>query len=268
MTQPPRITHGPPFLVGKHAIITGGGHGLGRTIAAALARAGARVTIMGRDAAILANTAREISANGVDAIAISCDVADPAAVASAFGEATETSGAAHVLVNNAGRANSADFTATTLEDWRHTIDVNLTGPFMCSQQVLPAMLRQAAGRIINIASTAALRGYPSLSAYCASKHGLLGLTRSLAAEVARHGVTVNAVCPGYTEGGMSDQAIRSIVRLRHVDADEALAMLVRNNPSRKLTTQDEVAATVLWLCSEQSSAITGQAIAVAGGEVM
>lgn len=257
------------FQRGTHAIVTGGGHGLGKTIATELARAGANVTIMGRDVTQLDSTMRELAAeSGIEARAVVCDVANPASVAVAFASAAETLGAAHILVNNAGYARSMPFTATPLEIWQRTMDVNLTGPFLCAQQVLPSMLHAGSGRIVNVASTAALRGYPTLAAYCASKHGLLGMTRSLAAEVAHKGITVNAVCPGYTEGGMSEQAAQSIMALRNVSADEAMGMLIRNNPLRRLTTQEEVSTTVVWLCSPDASAITGQAIAVAGGEVM
>ena len=257
------------FLRGNHAIVTGGGRGLGRTIAADLARAGANVTVMGREHASIDECAAELRERfGGDARSVVCDVADPDSVSIAFSAATDALGAAHVLVNNAGQARSAPFTATSLDLWQHTIDVNLTGAFLCTQQVLPSMLDSSAGRIVNIASTAALRGYATMAAYCASKHGLLGMTRSLASEVAKSAITVNAVCPGYTEGGMSDQAVAAIMALRGVSADEALAMLTRHNPQKRLTTQEEVAATVVWLCSPDASAITGQAIAVAGGEVM
>lgn len=257
------------FLRGQHVIVTGGGHGLGKTIAAELARAGASLTLMGRDVTRLDSAVHDLTEDpGIDARAVQCDVTDPESVAVAFASAAEALGAAHILVNNAGQARSLPFDDTSLEVWQLMMDVNLTGPFLCTQQVLPSMLHTGSGRIINVASTAALRGYATLAAYCASKHGLLGMTRSLAAEVAQKGITVNAVCPGYTEGGMSDQAVQSIMALRHVGADEALAMLVRNNPRRRLTTQNEVSATVAWLCSPGASAITGQAIAVAGGEVM
>lgn len=268
MTQP---NFGPRAgsLKGAHAVVTGGGRGLGRTIAIELAAAGADVTVMGRDTSDLQSCATELSARfGVRAHTASCDVTREDSVSAAFAAATEAIGSPHILVNNAGQALSAPFADVSPDMWRHTLDVNLTGAFLCTQKVLPAMMRAARGRIVNIASTAALRGYSHLAAYCASKHGMLGMTRALALEVAKLGITVNAVCPGYTEGGMSDQAIAAIMALRNVAADEALAILTRNNPLRRLTTQDEVAATVVWLCANESSAITGQAIAVAGGEVM
>ncbi len=264
------VTHDSPTLMlsGRHAIVTGAGHGLGRTIALALAGAGARVTLMGRDTARLDNVAAEIASHGGAVQPLRCDVTDPALVVTAFAAAASGLGVATILVNNAGQARSESFADTSLEHWSAVMDVNLTGPFLCTREVVGPMVTASDGRIVNIASTAALRGYATLSAYCASKHGLLGLTRSLAAEVARSGVTVNAVCPGYTEGGMSDQALQGLMTTRGVTADEALGMLVRRNPQRRLTTQEEVAETVLWLCSPGASAITGQAIAVAGGEVM
>lgn len=257
------------FLRGRHAIVTGGGRGLGSEIASELARTGARVTVMGRNRADLDECTAAISSRyEVDARAVVCDVSDPDSVSIAFAAASDALGPAHILINNAGQARSALFGETSLDMWQHTIDVNLTGAFLCVQQVLPAMLAAGGGRIVNVASTAALRGYAMLAAYCASKHGLLGMTRSLAVEVARSGITVNAVCPGYTEGGMSEQAIAAIMGAQNVGAAEALALLTRRNPRKRLTTQQEVSATVVWLCSPESSAITGQAISVAGGEVM
>jgi NAD(P)-dependent dehydrogenase (short-subunit alcohol dehydrogenase family) len=257
------------FLRDRHVIVTGGGHGLGKSIASALARAGGRMTLMGRNAHRLESAVAELSAEGAaDVNHVVCDVTDPDSISVGFAAASDMFGAAYVLINNAGQARTASFLELSLETWQASIDVNLTAPFLCTQQVLPGMLHAGAGRIVNIASTAALRGYATLAAYCASKHGLLGLTRSVAAEVSRSGITVNAVCPGYTEGGMSDQAIESLMTLRKVSAAEARAMLVRRSPRGRLTTQEEVAETVAWLCSDGASAITGQAIAVAGGEVM
>ena len=256
-------------LGGLHAIVTGGGRGLGVTLAASLARAGASVTIMGRDPTHLAETTTHLmKRGGVTVRSVVCDVSEPESIAVAFAAATDVLGPADILVNNAGQARSAPFTETSLEMWRRPLAVTLPGAFLCSQQVLPYMVGIRRGRIVNVASTAALRGYATLAAYCASKHGLLGLTRSLAAEVAQFEVTVNAVCPGYTEGGMSDQAVQAIMALQKVSAEDALAKLVRHSPRRRLTTQDEVAATVTWLCSTDAAAVTGQAIAVAGGEIM
>lgn len=256
------------FAAGTHAIITGGGHGLGATIAAHLGRAGASITLMGRTRAQLETTATALNKEfNIPVRAVTCDVSDPESIAAAFAAATESLGPATILVNNAGEARASAFATTPLESWRHTLDVNLTGAFLCTQQVLPQMISNGHGRIINVASVAGLRGYATLAAYCASKHGLVGMTRSLATEVAQYAITVNAVCPGYTDGGMSDQAIKAIMALQNVTEEEAMAALVRRSPSRRLTTQDEVASTVAWLCSPDASGITGQSIAIAGGEV-
>ncbi|MEO7102446.1 MAG: SDR family oxidoreductase, partial [Gemmatimonadaceae bacterium] len=214
MTDSRRRTHG-DTLSGQHAVVTGGGHGLGATIVSALASAGAAVTIMGRDHARLSDTAGRLADNSdAQLIPVECDVSNPESVASAFAMATERLGPVNILVNNAGQARSAPFAETSLELWQNTITVNLTGAFLCSQRVIGGMVSSRSGRIVNLASTAALRGYATLAAYCASKHGLLGLTRSMAAEFAQFQVTVNAVCPGYTEGGMSDQAVRAIMQMR------------------------------------------------------
>ncbi|MGH7461606.1 MAG: SDR family NAD(P)-dependent oxidoreductase, partial [Longimicrobiales bacterium] len=176
-------------------------------------------------------------------------------------------GAPHILVNNAGQAPGVAFLETSLELWQHTLSVNLTGTFLCTKAVLPAMLERKSGRIINIASTAGLKGYTRVAAYCASKHGVVGLTRALAAEVARQGITVNAVCPAYTEGDMSDRAAQSIAAARAIPADEARQRLERLIPIGRLIRPGEVASAVVWLCSDGAAAITGQALAVAGGEV-
>jgi NAD(P)-dependent dehydrogenase (short-subunit alcohol dehydrogenase family) len=195
-------------------------------------------------------------------------VSDEASVAAAFATARRQFGTPYVLVNNAGQSYNAAFSDTPREEWDRILNVNLTGTFLCIQQVLPSMLDARQGRIINIASTAGMKGYSKTSAYCASKHGIVGLTRSLAVETAKLGVTVNAVCPGYTHTGMAKQAIDNLVKGRGITEDEAQKMLVRGIPRGVLTTPEEVANAVAWLCSPHAGAITGQTIAVAGGEVM
>ncbi len=256
------------FLMGRHAVITGGGHGIGGAIAEALAEQGASLSLMGRDTRKLAAHAASFREIGVTVETFVCDVADEAAVEHAFAASRERLGDAHVLVNNAGQAESAALADTGREMWDRMLAVNLTGTYLCTRQVLPAMLAAKLGRIVNIASTAGLRGYPKTAAYCAAKHGVIGLTRSLALETAKRGVTVNAVCPGYTDTDMAQRAVDGLSSALGKTEDEARAMLTRINPLGRLIDPDEVAATVAWLCSPDAAAITGQSIAVAGGEVM
>ena len=256
------------YLDGEHAIVTGASRGIGATIAAELARRGARVTLMARSATALeeqACTLRE--RHGVQAIALSCDVTDEAHVERAFARAREELGDAMVLVNNAGMAESALLGDTGRALWDATLATNLTGTYLCTRQALPAMLAARRGRIVNVASTAGLRGYKRMAAYCAAKHGVVGLTRALALETAKQGVTVNAVCPGYTDTSMSDHAIETLVAASGVSVEDARAMLVRPIPRGRLTTPREVAAAVAWLCAPEAAAVTGIALPVAGGEV-
>jgi NAD(P)-dependent dehydrogenase (short-subunit alcohol dehydrogenase family) len=258
-----------PYLHGRHAIVTGGGRGIGAAIATELARLGARVTVMGRNVADLTRHAETLSRDfGTEAVAVQCDVAEPEVVAEAFAAARARLGDAHVLVNNAGEGEGALFTETSPELWDRMLAVNLTGAFLCTRQVLPAMLAASDGRVVNVASTAGLRGYSRMAAYCAAKHGLIGLTRALAVETAKRGVTVNAVCPGYTDTDMAKRAVDTLVAARGVTPEEALQMITRANPRGRLVRPEEVANAVGWLCSPDAAAMTGQSIAVAGGEVM
>lgn len=250
-------------FAGQHAVVTGGATGIGFAIAEMLAVNGAKVTIMGRNAERLAAKAAEI-----DAAYVPLDVTDADAVAAGFATARKMNGAVGVLVNNAGGVDTRPFAKVDAGIWRATLDVNLNGVFYCTKAVIPTMLAADRGRIVNIASTASLKGYAYVSAYCAAKHGVLGLTRALAIEYANTGITVNAVCPGYTDTEIVQQALDKIVEVTGRSRDEALAEIVNCNPQKRLIEPREVADAVLWLLDEHSSSITGQAIAVAGGEIM
>jgi NAD(P)-dependent dehydrogenase (short-subunit alcohol dehydrogenase family) len=254
----------------QHAIVTGGGRGIGAAIASALAQQGARVTLMGRTADTLDAAATSLRTRfTVEVHTESCDVAQPTEVVRAFSGAARALGPAQILINSAGQAAAAAFDAISLETWNRLIAVNLTGTLLCTQQVLPSMTSARYGRIVNVASTAGLKGYSGLAAYCATKHGVIGLTRALAVEAARANVTVNAVCPGYTEETeMFEAALGNVMRTTGRSADEARALLTKGSLRRAPITPTEVAHTVAWLCSPEATAITGQTIAVASGEVM
>jgi NAD(P)-dependent dehydrogenase (short-subunit alcohol dehydrogenase family) len=249
-------------LRGRHVVVTGGGGGLGAEIAAAFASDAATLTLMGRTQATLAATADVLRRTfGVDAGAEVCDVADPDSVARAFEAAVRARGPVHVLVNNAGYAAAGLFQETTLDEWRQVLDVNLTGTFLCTQRVLPAMLAAGEGRVINIASTAGLRGYTRVAAYCAAKHGVVGLTRALAAETKHTGVTVNAVCPGYIEGTpMLFAAIANVARNTGTTEAAARAMLAKGSPDGSFISMGHVSARVVWLCLPETSATTGHVV--------
>jgi 3-hydroxybutyrate dehydrogenase len=253
-------------LQGKHAVVTGGGSGIGAATAEALVRAGARVTLMGRDAARLAAQRERLAALG-HVGCIGMDVTQGESVAQAFVAAAEAFGAVDILVNNAGQAQAAPFAKTDLALWRRMLDVNLTGVFLCTQEVLPAMVQRGYGRIVNVASTAGQVGYAYVAAYCAAKHGVIGMTRSLALEVATKGVTVNAVCPGYTETELLRESLDQVMAKTGRSENEARAALVRANPQQRFVSPAEVANAVLWLCMPESGAMTGQSISVSGGEV-
>jgi NAD(P)-dependent dehydrogenase (short-subunit alcohol dehydrogenase family) len=252
-------------LQGRHALVTGAARGIGAAIARTLAEEGATLTLLGRNGDALAALAATLP--GRHGIAVA-DVADAAQVQAAFEQARSARGPLQILVNNAGQAESAPFTKTSEELWQRMLAVNLTGSFLCAQAALPDMLAAGSGRIVNIASTAAQKGYAYVSAYVAAKHGVLGLTRSLALELARKGITVNAVCPGYTETDILRESVANVVAKTGRSEQEALEGFASGNPQGRIVQPQEVADAVRWLCSEGASAITGQAISVSGGEVM
>ncbi len=250
------------YYLKQHAVVTGGASGIGAAIAEHLAQVGMRVTLMGRDQEKLLATA-----NGFNAVTQQVDISKPDDVRRGFAAAVQVNGPVTILVNNAGVVETSTFAKMSDELWNAMLAVNLTGTYLCTKSVVDSMSAAGFGRIINIASTASLKGYAYVSAYCAAKHGVLGLTRALALELARKGVTVNAVCPGYTDTEMVSRSLDTIVERTGMDREQALAELVRGNPQGRLIKPQEIAETVLWLCNPNSASITGQAIAVAGGEV-
>lgn len=263
------------MLAPRHALITGAGSGIGAAIALALAQQGCRLTLAGRSHDKLQQQAERLRAQ-VPALALvlaPMDVSDPHSVQAAVQQAQAQLGPVHILVNNAGQAHSQPFVRTDAALWQQMLDVNLSGTFHVTQAVLPGMLEAASakgggtpGRIVNIASTAGLVGYAYVSAYVAAKHGVVGLTKALALELARKNITVNALCPGYTETEIVHEAVRNIVAKTGQSEAQARQALAARNPQQRLVQPAEVAQSVLWLCAPGSEALNGQAIAIDGGE--
>jgi NAD(P)-dependent dehydrogenase (short-subunit alcohol dehydrogenase family) len=255
-------------LSGRHALVTGAGSGIGAAIAAALAQAGAAVSIVGRRRDVL-----DAVATGLPkAASIVADVTREEDCAAMIAAAHDAFGPVDIVIPNAGAAKSKPFHKTDLRDWQQMIDVNLTGAFLTVKACMADVARERTsgnpgGRVVFIASTAGLKGYPYVASYCAAKHGVVGLARALAAEFARKPVTVNAICPGYTDTSLVTSAVAEISAKTGRSAEEARAELVRSNPQGRLIAPDEIAQTVLWLCSPAASSITGQTISISGGEI-
>jgi len=256
------------FLNGRHALVTGGGRGIGRAIALDLARAGANVTVSARTAAEIEAVAGLVGHFGSKGVAHPADVARSEDIRALFTAARAALGPVDILINGAGVAPSALIPRTTDELWNSTIAINLSGSFYCLREALPEMVERGWGRVVNVASIAGKTGYPYIAAYAASKHGVLGLTKCAALEVADKGVTVNAVCPGYVDTPMTDAGVARMVQKTGRPAEEIRKHLEGMSPQKRLFTSEEVSALVLFLCRDEARGITGQALSLDGGTVV
>jgi NAD(P)-dependent dehydrogenase (short-subunit alcohol dehydrogenase family) len=252
-------------LADLHAVVTGASRGIGADIARTLAAQGVRVSLLARDAGGLKEVAQEIGAEKAEAL--QADISDGGSVAAAMAAARERFGPITILVNNAGQAASAKFTDTGPELWERILGVNLHGTYLCTRAVISDMLKKEFGRIVNIASTAGLRGGAYLSAYTASKHAVVGLTRALALEYATRNITVNAICPGYVDTQIVRDAVANISQRTGRTDVEARATLLATNPQRRLVSSAEVASACLWLVQPDALGVTGHSLIISGGEV-
>ena len=255
------------MLEKRGAVVTGGGRGIGAATAHALARAGARVVVSARTTAEIEQVAGQLREAGSEAWAVACDITEPDQIANLVDTAREHLGQVDILINNAGIASSAPLKAVTLEEWNRILAVNVTGPFLCTQGFMPGMLEKGWGRVVTVASIAGKVGHPYISAYCASKHAVIGFTRAVATEVASKGVTVNAVCPGYVDTPMTDQSLDRIAEKTGLDRDKARHHLEQLSPQGRLIEAAEVAYLVVSLCSPQAKGVNGQAVVLDGGTV-
>ena len=255
-------------LSGRRALVTGGGRGIGRAVVLDLARAGAAVAVAARTRSEVDAVASGIVSAGGRAVGVEMDVTDPARVRAAFATAREALGGIDILVSGAGIAPTAPIARTSDATWRQILETNLSGTFYCLREALPEMTGRGWGRVVHLASIAGKTGYPYIGAYAASKHGVLGLTKCAALEVATTGVTVNAVCPGYVDTPMLDLGVARIVEKTGLTADEARRRLADMSPQKRLYTAEEVSALVLFLCGEAAAGINGQALSVDGGTVV
>ncbi|MCP4204105.1 MAG: SDR family oxidoreductase [bacterium] len=255
------------ILEGKGVVITGGGRGIGAAIADLLSREGARIVVSARSTDEIEAVAASLRAADRQAWAIPCDVSDPDQIAELHRAALERLGQVDVLVNNAGVADSAPLKAISLESWNRMMAVNATGTFLCTQAFVPGMVERGWGRVVNVASVAGKVGGPYMAAYAASKHAALGFTRSVAAEVATAGVTVNAVCPGFVDTPMTDESVARIVTKTGSEAAKAREHLQRTSPQNRLMTPEEVAFLVLSLCDPRAGGVNGQGLVLDGGAV-
>ncbi|MEJ2539401.1 MAG: SDR family NAD(P)-dependent oxidoreductase [Gemmatimonadota bacterium] len=247
------------------AVVTGASTGIGAAVAEALAGRGVRVALAARGMDRLKSTAQALTAGGAIARAVPCDVTDEDAVESLRDQVLRELGPVEILINNAGVATSAPLARTSLEEWNRLFQVNATGTFLCTRTFLPSMMERGWGRVVNVASVAGLAAGPYISAYAASKHAQIGLTRAAAAEAGPRGVTVNAVCPGYVDTGMTRESAARIARRTGRTAEEALEVLRGQNPQHRLIQPREVAHAVLALCADDAGGINGQALIIDGG---
>jgi NAD(P)-dependent dehydrogenase (short-subunit alcohol dehydrogenase family) len=255
-------------LSGRAAVVTGASRGIGAEVARALAEAGARVVLAARNVEEIENLAGELISAGHAAVAVPCDVTSPDSVNRLARESEGAVGVVDILVNNAGVAGSSPLKSLELEEWNRILSVNATGTYLCTRAFVGGMVSNGWGRVINVASVAGRSGAAYIAAYAASKHAVIGFTRSVAAEVAARGVTVNAICPGFVETGMTDASVKRIVDRAGIPAETARQRIVAMNPQGRLIEPEEVAFLAVALCDRRARGINGQALGIDGGALL